>query len=499
MNPENLSDLSILELFRLETETQSCILTNGLVGLARDADPSQLLGELMRAAHSLKGAARIVGRNAAVRIAHAMEDCLVALQTKKLGISESLIDTLLEGVDLLNRIAQVSDETLETREGAKQEIETFLTSLSSLALAIDKHLPVVDLHSSLPQTDQQINPPPQAKSPPKRSEPLENTKDAAAGADRMLRVTADNLDRLMGIAGEALVTSRWVDAFGKDLLRLKRFQYEIDQGLQAICHSFPEISVDEQVAEKFSHLRDRTMNFQKSLTTRLLEFDLFDRRFASFSTRLYHEVLQCRMRPFADGVQGLHRMVRDVGRALGKAVTLEIVGESTPVDRDILERLQAPLDHLLRNAVDHGIEFPADRRLCGKREESTLRLEACHSAGMLLITVADDGRGVDPDAIREAVVHRKLSTLETAQKMTNAELFEFLFLPAFTLKERVSEISGRGVGLDVVQTMLKEVGGRVRIQLAAVWELAFNWNCHLRCRSFALCWPKSRANPTPFH
>ena len=179
-------------------------------------------------------------------------------------------------------------------------------------------------------------------------------------------------------------------------LRLKRFQYEIDQGLQAICHSFPEISVDEQVAEKFSHLRDRTMNFQKSLTTRLLEFDLFDRRFASFSTRLYHEVLQCRMRPFADGVQGLHRMVRDVGRALGKAVTLEIVGESTPVDRDILERLQAPLDHLLRNAVDHGIEFPADRRLCGKREESTLRLEACHSAGMLLITVADDGRGVDP-------------------------------------------------------------------------------------------------------
>ena len=101
-----------------------------------------------------------MGRNAAVRIAHAMEDCLVALQTKKLGISESLIDTLLEGVDLLNRIAQVSDETLETREGAKQEIETFLTSLSSLALAIDKHLPVVDLHSSLPQTDQQINPPP---------------------------------------------------------------------------------------------------------------------------------------------------------------------------------------------------------------------------------------------------------------------------------------------------------------------------------------------------
>ena len=450
----------------METETQSCILTNGLVGLARDADPSELLGELMRAAHSLKGAARIVGRNAAVRIAHAMEDCLVALQTNRLTISESLIDTLLEGVDLLNRIAQVSDESLDTWEGAQQrEIETFLISLSSLAVALDQHLPAIDdLRSSPPpQSDHEIIQLPQAESPSKKTEPFENAKDTAASADRMLRVTADNLNRLMGIAGEALVTSRWVDAFGKDMLRLKRFQFEIDQSLQAMRDSFPEIALNEQVAEKFGQLRDRTMNFQKSLTTRLLEFDLFDRRFASFSTRLYHEVLQCRMRPFADGIQGLHRMVRDVGRALGKTVKLEIVGESTPVDRDILERLKAPLDHLLRNAIDHGIELPADRQLCGKPEQGTLRLEACHSAGMLLITVADDGRGVDPEAIRKTVVHRKLSTLETAQKMTNAELFEFLFLPAFTLKEQVSEISGRGVGLDVVQTMLKEVGGRVRI------------------------------------
>jgi two-component system sensor histidine kinase and response regulator WspE len=169
------------------------------------------------------------------------------------------------------------------------------------------------------------------------------------------------------------------------------------------------------------------------------------------------------MRPFADGIQGFQRMVRDVARSLGKTVRLEIKGDSTPVDRDILERLKAPLDHLLRNSLDHGVETPADRQANGKSEEGLLQLQACHSAGMLLVTVADDGRGIDPEAVRKTVVQKNLTTLETTQKMTESELFEFLFLPGFTLKESVSEFSGRGVGLDVVQTMVKEVGGRLRV------------------------------------
>src|ERR1700724_456214 len=124
------------------------------------------------------------------------------------------------------------------------------------------------------------------------------------------------------------------------------------------------------------------------------------------------------MRPFSDGIQGFHRMARDVARSLGKKVKLDIQGESTPVDRDILERLKAPLDHLVRNSLDHGIESPMERQGRGKPEVGALHLQACHSAGMLLITVEDDGRGVDSEAVRQAVVQRKLTTLETTQKMT---------------------------------------------------------------------------------
>ena len=156
-------------------------------------------------------------------------------------------------------------------------------------------------------------------------------------------------------------------------------------------------------------------------------------------------------------------MIRDVARSLGKGVNLDIQGESTPVDRDILERLKAPLDHLVRNSIDHGIESSAERLGKGKPGEGSLKIQACHSAGMLVVTVSDDGRGVDPEDVRKAAVRRGLTTLETARSMTKTELFEFLFLPAFTLRDSVSEISGRGVGLDVVRTMVNEVGGRVRV------------------------------------
>src|ERR1700680_3812170 len=123
---ENLSDLSMLELFRMEVETQSTVLTDGLLGLEHEVDPTHRLRELMRAAHSLKGAARIVGRKAAVRIAHAMEDCFVAAQKQGRKPSEGLTDTLLAGIDLLNRIAEVSDEVIESWELEQQkEIETF--------------------------------------------------------------------------------------------------------------------------------------------------------------------------------------------------------------------------------------------------------------------------------------------------------------------------------------------------------------------------------------
>jgi two-component system sensor histidine kinase and response regulator WspE len=155
--------------------------------------------------------------------------------------------------------------------------------------------------------------------------------------------------------------------------------------------------------------------------------------------------------------------VRDLARTLAKEARLEIVGEQVPVDRDVLARLEAPLNHMLRNALDHGVETPDERRAKGKNPQATLRVEARHHAGMLRIRVSDDGRGIDLDALRERIVRRSLATSEMARAMERQELLEFLFLPGFSTAKQVTEISGRGVGLDVVQSTAREIGGTARI------------------------------------
>lgn len=169
------------------------------------------------------------------------------------------------------------------------------------------------------------------------------------------------------------------------------------------------------------------------------------------------------MRPFADRAQGFPRFVRDLAARLGKEARLDLLGANTQVDRDILEKLEAPLTHLLRNALDHGLETPEERRAAGKPAEGSLTLEARHSAGMLTVAITDDGRGIDLENLREAVVRKGFTTREVAARMSEEELMEFLFLPGFSTRDRVTELSGRGVGLDVVRSMVHEVRGTVRL------------------------------------
>jgi two-component system, chemotaxis family, sensor histidine kinase and response regulator WspE len=154
-------------------------------------------------------------------------------------------------------------------------------------------------------------------------------------------------------------------------------------------------------------------------------------------------------------------MVRDIAKSLGKKVKLEINGLSIQVDRDVLEKMEAPMNHILRNAIDHGVEPPAARIKAGKPEQATIRISAVHMEGMLSIMIEDDGGGIDIERLREKVTAKKLVTREMAAKLSEEELLEFLFLPSFSTKEEVTDISGRGVGLDVVLSTIQKLHGSV--------------------------------------
>ncbi|AKZ63749.1 chemotaxis protein CheA [Herbaspirillum hiltneri N3] len=465
MSSTDLRQMTMLELFRHEVESQVQVLNAGLLELERhagDVDPEQLAEPLeacMRAAHSLKGAARIITLNAGVNVAHVMEDCFVLAQQGRLSLRRRQIDALFKGVDLLTRIANApgDDETWGDKEG-KPEIDAFMLALSVAMTDSSDDEDEAPVIAAVPDAN--------AAAPVMQAE----TRDAAyvgtgAGAGRSVRVSADNLDRLLSLSGESLVESRRLKPFAASMLRVKRLQREAAQALDMLQQKMSAGGDAAQVA--LNEVRALMLQAQHMVGDQLAELEMFDRHSVNLSQRLYEEALACRMRPFSDGAGAgsgnYARMVRDIGHTLGKSVRLDIVGSATQIDRDILEKLDAPIGHLLRNAADHGIESPQQRLRAGKPEQGRITLEARHSAGMLQVNVSDDGAGIDMERLKKAIVARKLSTDDIVARLSESELLEFLLLPGFSLRDTVTDISGRGVGLDVVADMLKQVRGTVRI------------------------------------
>ena len=630
-------DPSLFELFREEVRAHAETLSRGLIETEGDADTASKIEPLMRAAHSIKGACRIVGIELGVRLAHVMEDALVAAQRRVLRLTPQDIDVLLKGTDLLAGLAELTPQTTHKWEAEHahvvEQLEPTLAAMARGQSAVTGPAPTTAVRSSVaappepvavvnnpfanppPTTECEIplqplplaadhtvldllreelranllllkaddpatsaegarqirgaarivkcqpveaaaaalgryfsalaggqtslrnadaerwldhaiatlagalatddthfptwlesatpalgeiaavfdrapdaaespraappSPPPSAPaseppavtpvapaaSPPGDAPTVGATPDAPAAA--VVRVSAQSLTRLMGLAGESLVQARWLPSFSSALLALKKHHDALaailDGALQLAASSETPADVSARIAEArrqagvcLANLADKSYSFEDHAA-----------RAEDLNARLYREVIVSRMRPFGDGIRGLPRLVRDMARTLGKSATLLILGEQTEVDRDILEKLESPLSHLVRNAIDHGVESPDERAAAGKPAAATVRLEARHRAGMLLVTIADDGRGVDLDRLRRKIVERGLNSAEMVGRMTDSELLEFLFLPGFTTTSAVTEFSGRGVGLDVVQDTVRKAGGSVRITTQA--------------------------------
>ena len=448
----DVSNLSLLDLFNMEVKAQVVVLNDRLLALETKPDPQPELAALMRAAHCIKGAARIVQIDPAVNLAHVMEDCFVAAQEGKVTLTADRIDVLLQGVDMLLRIAETvtANPNLQLLEdvGIQSLVSAIANILTLEAISTEIHPLVTTAQLEDNQQTTLISP-----------SPLE---ELGITQNRAVRMSTENLNRLMGLAGESLVEANLLEPFANSLLKLRSNQGELSNLLEKLQELLGNYHLDRQIKETLSATHQKANECYQMMSDRQNELEQFSQRSANLAQRLYQEVIATRMCSFADGGQGFPRMVRDLARQLSKRVKLEIVGKSTLVDRDILERLEAPLTHILRNAIDHGIELPQERLAAGKPEEGIIRIEVTHRAGMLFITVADDGRGIDIEFLRQVVIGKQLTNPEMAAQLTEVELMEFLFLPGFSTTQTVTEISGRGVGLDIAHSTVREVGGTLR-------------------------------------
>lgn len=482
MTPDQMRDASLFELFTLEAEAQTHVLSAGLLALERNPTQADQLEACMRAAHSLKGAARIVGVNAGVSVSHVMEDCLVSAQEGRLHLLPEHIDALLMGTDLLMRIAtpgatvpqadvdgyvalmnnMVSDDPAMKA----MLVPTALPSLEDILLANAQSL-VTSLQSAQDSAAEEL-----AAS---TAEPVPDPALKAEGpgerrvvetGERVLRVTAERLNNLLDLSSKSLVETQRLKPYLAAMQRVKRTQTGATRALDSL-EALLGANTDPDAQKALDEARRLLGEAQHLLIQQTADLDEFGWQASQRAQLLYDTALACRMRPFADVLAGQARMVRDLGRSLGKQVRLEIDGEKTQVDRDVLEKLEAPLTHLLRNAVDHGIELPEQRVAIGKPAEGLIKLKASHQAGLLVVELIDDGAGVDLERLRQSIIDRKLSPAETAAQLSEEELLSFLFLPGFSMRDKVTEVSGRGVGLDAVQHMVRQLRGGVELDQRA--------------------------------
>ncbi len=433
--PREAVDARLLGLFATEVDDKCQAMERVLLQLEQAPERLELIAPLMRAAHSIKGAARAVRNESAVSVAHALEDCLSAAQKRAIGLDEALIELALRGVDALRRLG--SNDSEAARSSA--------TEVCSALLAAGR--------GALPSATPSLAPVP--------------TYIAVEDTDPVLRVRASHVGRLIALAGTGMVENRRLRAFGERQQRLRRDLGEASRQLDELHHHLGAPGPHTAIGANLAMVRQQLSHSRLSINQWLDEFGAYQRESGDLTERLYHYASQTRLRPFADVADSYPRMVRELARQLGKRVHATLSGEQLAVDRDVLERLDAPLTHLLRNAIDHGIETPAARLRAGKSEDGSIHLAASYRTGMLAIEVSDDGAGIDYQRVREKLRSERGLDDASVAAMDEEALAETLFAAGFSTRDAVSEISGRGVGLDVVRQMIKQLDGSVRLQSTA--------------------------------
>lgn len=418
----------VLQTFSIQLEERLQAIIDGLLLLDRaDTPDEQVLDGLFRAAHNIKGAARGVGLEMTAELAHALEDLFSALKREAVANPAGLVDLCLSAVASLRR--QVEMEI--SGQPSAGDSADLLRRLRALA---------------------EGKPLPPAKALP--------TPPAAAGSAQKLatvRLPVARLDRIADLAEELQVAKIRVD----DHYQMSRQLHDMAARLKHMRHGeygphspTPHSRESNDLILELERVADA---MQRGLRASMAQL-------RPLASGLREDVRALRMVPADTILKPLALMVRELSRGLGKQAELVLEGAQVEMDRSVLDNLRDPLNHLLRNALDHGIESPSERRVRGKPETGLIRLRLEREGNGVSVAIEDDGAGIDLARVRGQIRAQGLAGEEEIQSLTPRDLLDYLFRPGFSTREEVSDISGRGVGLDVVQVNMQALGGRIAVE-----------------------------------
>ena len=416
---------SIIEDFIVETDEIILSLENNIVRLEKESDDLDLLNDIFRSAHTIKGTSGFLGFNELTDFTHTLEDVLNLLRKGELSVSTDMIDALLSSVDTIK--AMLDD--IREKKPNSVEYEAILNELTRIrdgGEPADKSESEEQdfIHTSgkfetqdIPAPDEPIK----AKDQPTPAPAQQSEQSDKRSAEHTIRVDVNRLEDLMNISGELVL------------------------GRNTLLQITTELLQNPEGADLLEKLNQ---------TATQLNF---------ITSELQAAVMRIRMLPIHNVFSKFPRQVRNLSRELNKKIDLVISGEDTEIDKTVIEEINDPLIHLIRNCCDHGIEKPEIRKQLGKSETGTIWLNASQKGSYIIIEIIDDGAGIDSARIGQKALTNGLTTKEELAAMTDREIIQFIFAPGFTTAQQVSGVSGRGVGLDVVRTNIEKLGGIIEI------------------------------------
>lgn len=452
MPPIDCEDQELLDGFLAETTELLEKLDDDLITLEKSSDDTDLMNRIFRSIHTIKGASSFLGFDLLVKVTHKTEDVLNRLRKGELLVTPSIMDVILEATDLVKLLVG------DIKAGDIQERETEGT--------INKLLPLLTETATAPQppTETEMTSPEQAPVAPQpansdSSTPAATETDSAPAspAATPLPVPKPASD---AAPKKAPAPPKPADGKGDDLsdnttvrVDVKRLDDLMNQVGELVLERNRMIQINQDLQQNDANRPD----FHE-------EFGKLTKRMSFVTSELQMQVLKMRMIPVEKVFKKFPRIVRSMSRDLGKEVDLQIVGEETELDRSVVDEIGDPLIHLIRNAMDHGLETPEERLEAGKSRCGTLVLAAIHEGNQIIISMKDDGRGIDTERVGRKAIEKGLITEEQFAAMGQREVFDLLFLPGFSTKEKTTDLSGRGVGMDVVKTNIKKLNGLIEIK-----------------------------------
>ncbi len=451
MPPIDCEDQELLDGFLAETTELLEKLDDDLITLEKSSDDTDLMNRIFRSIHTIKGASSFLGFDLLVKVTHKTEDVLNRLRKGELVVTPDIMDVILEATDLVKLL--VSD----IKAGDIQERETEGTINKLLPFLTEAATVPPPVAAAEPTTEQPpVTPPPAADD---SSAPADMAADStpAAPAAAPLPVPKPAAD---AAPKKAPAPPKPADGKGDDLsdnttvrVDVKRLDDLMNQVGELVLERNRMIQINQDLQQNDANRPD----FHE-------EFGKLTKRMSFVTSELQMQVLKMRMIPVEKVFKKFPRIVRSMSRDLGKEVDLQIVGEETELDRSVVDEIGDPLIHLIRNAMDHGLETPEERLAAGKSRCGTLVLAAVHEGNQIIISMKDDGRGIDTERVGRKAIEKGLITEEQFAAMGQREVFDLLFLPGFSTKEKATDLSGRGVGMDVVKTNIKKLNGLIEIK-----------------------------------